>query len=45
MQAAGVAEPTSLRPALKLLASLYGMTRIEKEAAFYLAAGAMDGKD
>ncbi len=45
IQEASKAEPASLRPALTLLASLYGMTRVEKDLAFYLASGAMDARD
>ena len=36
---------TSLKPVLLLVASLYGMTRLQNDAAFFLELGAMDGKD
>ena len=35
----------SLRPALRLLAQLYGMTRIEMHVADYLASGALTALD
>ncbi len=44
-QEAQAAQPAELRPALQLLASLYGMTRVEKDAAFFLAAGALTAQD
>ena len=31
--------PASAKPALTLLATLYGLTRVERRLAFYLAAG------
>mmetsp|Transcript_11803 Transcript_11803/g.32165 ORF Transcript_11803/g.32165 Transcript_11803/m.32165 type:complete len:632 (-) Transcript_11803:1268-3163(-) len=34
-----------LRPVLLLVASLYGMTRLQRDAAFYLEAGIMDTAD
>lgn len=37
--------PAGLAPALHLMAGLYGMTRVEKDATFFLAAGVMDGAD
>jgi hypothetical protein len=45
LQAYSAPEAGPLRPALELLASLYGMTRIERDAAFFLGAGLMDGRD
>ena len=33
------------RPALQLLASLYGLSRVERHLDFYLAAGALGTKD
>ncbi len=43
--AAASGTPPALRPALQLLASLYSMHRVEKDAAFFLAEGVMDGFD
>jgi acyl-CoA oxidase len=43
VEAAGT--PGGLRPALRLLASLYGMSRLERDAAFFLATGAMGERD
>lgn len=37
------AAPHSLQPALHLLASLYGLTRLERSLAHYLAAGVLQG--
>ena len=31
--------PANAKPALTLLATLYGLTRVERRMAFYLAAG------
>jgi hypothetical protein len=31
--------PANAKPALTLLATLYGLTRVERRLAFYLAAG------
>ena len=31
--------PANAKPALTLLATLYGLTRLERRMAFYLAAG------
>ncbi|CAL5219457.1 g1292 [Coccomyxa viridis] len=35
--------PANAKPALTLLATLYGLTRVERRMAFYLAAGVADG--
>ncbi|CAK0741867.1 hypothetical protein CVIRNUC_001356 [Coccomyxa viridis] len=35
--------PEDAKPALTLLAALYGLTRVERNLAFFLAAGVMDG--
>lgn len=35
--------PEASRPALMLLATLYGLTRVERGMAFYLASGAATG--
>lgn len=43
-KAAGLGE-AGLRPVMGLLASLYALSRIEKDAAFFLASGAMGGAD
>ena len=37
------AAPPSLTPPLQLLASLYGLTRVERHLAHYLAAGVFQG--
>lgn len=42
---AGKADPPQLRPVLALLSSLYGMTRIEKDLAFFLTAGVINAQD
>jgi len=33
--------PANAKPALTLLATLYGLTRVEQRMAFYLATGAL----
>ena len=33
--------PANAKPALTLLATLYGLTRVERRMAFYLATGAL----
>ncbi|KAJ9513081.1 hypothetical protein QJQ45_029422 [Haematococcus lacustris] len=45
VKAASQAQPADLQPVLSLLASLYGMTRVERDAAFFLAAGVINGQD
>ncbi|KAL6747266.1 acyl-CoA dehydrogenase/oxidase [Haematococcus lacustris] len=45
VKAASQAQPADLQPILSLLASLYGMTRVERDAAFFLAAGVINGQD
>ncbi len=35
--------PRDAKPALTLLATLYGLTRVERALAFYLASGAASG--
>lgn len=37
--------PGTLRSVLQLLSVLYGMTRVEKDLAFFLTAGALDAAD
>ena len=37
--------PHSLQPALQLLATLYGATRVQKDLAFFLAAGVLNRDD
>lgn len=37
--------PDSLRPALSLLAQLYGLSRLQRSLDFYLAAGALNRAD
>ncbi len=38
------AAPESLKAPLQLLASLYGLTRLERSLAHYLAAGVLQGE-